>query len=190
MKPILIGITGRFRSGKDAFYYAVRDHIGFGRIQRLAFGDAIKAELAAALGVPVHDLDRNKDRLRGGIQWWADYRRTQNQHYWTRFVRSKWGQCCRLAPPPRAVIVTDVRDQTEAKFIHDQGGVLVRVVRPLSWGERWEAIWSAPARRLRHHRTETALDEYPFDFTLLNKGTLEDLRVKARRLFDDICAST
>ena len=60
---------------------------------------------------------------------------------------------------------TDVRFANEAELITRHGGILVRVARP-----------SLPANP-NPHVSETALDDYEEDYTLVNDGSLADLRV-------------
>lgn len=182
-KPILIGVSGRYRSGKDEFYYTLRDTLRL-QAQRLAFGDAMKAELAAAVGVPVTDIDRDKERYRGGLQWWADFRRHQHSNYWIRFVRSRWQQLCQRQNPPLVVVITDLRDIPEARFIRDNGGVIVRIVRPLPWTERLRLWWEHPVAR--YHRTETAMDKFKADYTIVNDGSVQELRVKVHVFWETL----
>lgn len=58
-------------------------------------------------------------------------------------------------------VITDVRFPNEAAAIKERGGVVVRI-------KRGEAV--------NAHPSETALDDWPFDHTIDNTGTLEDLR--------------
>ena len=57
-------------------------------------------------------------------------------------------------------LITDVRFPNEAEAIKNKGGILVRVDRGLSTGD---------------HPSETALDDYEFDYVIPNKGNLEKL---------------
>lgn len=65
-------------------------------------------------------------------------------------------------------IITDVRFPNEAKSIKDRSGIVIRVNR----GDK------KPSENL--HESETALDDYKFDYVIENNGTLEELvsRVK------------
>lgn len=58
---------------------------------------------------------------------------------------------------------TDVRFPAEAELIRRKGGVLIRVARP-----------SLPIDE-DAHISETALDDYEEDYTIVNDGTLRDL---------------
>lgn len=57
-------------------------------------------------------------------------------------------------------IITDVRFPNEAKAVKDRAGFIIRVNR----GEP-----------ISNHESETALDDYPFDYVIDNNGTIEEL---------------
>ena len=57
-------------------------------------------------------------------------------------------------------LVTDTRFPNEANAIKERGGIVVRVDRGLSTGD---------------HPSETALDDYEFDYVIPNTGTIEEL---------------
>lgn len=66
---------------------------------------------------------------------------------------------------PSKWLVTDVRFENEAQAIKERGGVLLRVNRDVETGT---------------HPSETSLDEYKFDYTISNKGSMEDLVIAVR----------
>lgn len=57
-------------------------------------------------------------------------------------------------------LITDTRFPNEADAIKERGGIVVRVDRGLSTGD---------------HPSETALDNYNFDYVIPNKGNIEEL---------------
>lgn len=57
-------------------------------------------------------------------------------------------------------LITDVRFQNEADAIKKLGGIVVRIDRGMDTGT---------------HPSETSLDDYKFDYTITNKGSLNDL---------------
>jgi hypothetical protein len=67
------------------------------------------------------------------------------------------------------VVVTDCRYPNEAEALKARGFLLARIVRPGNEGTR-------------DHESETALDEFPADVTLINGGTLFDLETQADTL--------
>ncbi len=64
-----------------------------------------------------------------------------------------------------SLVLTDTRFPNEAELVKKHGGIIVRVARP-------DLPFDDDA-----HPSETALDDYPEDFTLVNDGDLLDLRV-------------
>lgn len=64
-------------------------------------------------------------------------------------------------------IITDTRFPNEAQSIHANGGIVIRVVR----GNTDAGT----------HPSETALDDYPFDYIIENNGTFEELIEKVRK---------
>lgn len=179
--PIL-GLMGRARSGKDTFAtYLVRNH-GFTRV---AFADPLR-EIAAAVdpivgyndhgdvspirysdAIDFYGYERAKDEfpeVRRFLQrLGTDGVRAFDGEFWVRLGAERVRKLAALGP----VVVTDVRFPNEADALHALGGDLVRVVRGVP----------DPAEVL--HDSETALDNYHADFTVLNHSTLAHLSQKA-----------
>ncbi len=66
---------------------------------------------------------------------------------------------------PSKWLVTDVRFENEAEAIKERGGILLRINRNVDTGT---------------HPSETSLDDYKFDYTISNKGSMEDLVTSVR----------
>ena len=71
-------------------------------------------------------------------------------------------------------IITDTRFPNEADAIKKHDGILIRVVRP-----NQAVTMGMP------HPSETALDDYKFDYEIVNDGSLEDLIEKVRVILLD-----
>lgn len=69
-------------------------------------------------------------------------------------------------PEGTEYIVTDVRRDNEAKAIINKGGLIVRVVDPRK------------GHIVRHHISESGIDESLLACTIINDGSLEDLEEK------------
>lgn len=69
-------------------------------------------------------------------------------------------------------IITDCRFENEAKAVKDRSGILIRVNR--------EDITSQ--NKLNPHTSETALDNYKFDYIIDNNSTIEDLIIKVKEI--------
>ena len=66
-------------------------------------------------------------------------------------------------------IITDVRFTNEAQTIKDRGGIMIRINRPLY-------------RLDDQHPSETALDNYNFDYVIENEGSIDELVQKIKQL--------
>tara|TARA_R110000737_G_scaffold64874_2_gene92605 strand:+ start:919 stop:1599 length:681 start_codon:yes stop_codon:yes gene_type:complete len=66
-------------------------------------------------------------------------------------------------------IITDVRFTNEAQTIKDRGGIMIRINRPLY-------------RLDDQHPSETALDNYNFDYVIENEGNIDELVQKIKQL--------
>lgn len=77
-------------------------------------------------------------------------------------------------------LITDLRFPNELKAINDRDGVTIRVIRP----ERMNYFGSQ--NKPKEHESETALDDYEFDFTINNDGSLHSLVEEVRQLMKTI----
>lgn len=191
----LIGLSGRKRSGKDSFAaHLVAEH-GY---TRLAFADALRdAALAldpfVSFGVesngyeygyngewyPSHEpyatrlseyvstggWDEAKElpEVRRTLQRFGVGIREVMPDFWLRVVADRSTQI------PGPVVVTDVRFPNEAEWVEAAGGDLVRIERP--------GIDTSDT-----HESETALDDRPATFTVVNDADLARLYAEADRI--------
>lgn len=155
---ILIGISGKKQSGKDA----VCEHLmkRFPSSERIAFADACKDEVCAMYRITRSYLEEHKSSFRLILQGHGtDYRRRMcGENYWIEQWLKKVSKS--LAD---VVIASDVRFENEARMIHDCGGFLWQVNRPLmEYDDR--------------HCSETELDGYDkFDRVIPNDRLLTHL---------------
>jgi hypothetical protein len=70
-------------------------------------------------------------------------------------------------------VCDDVRFLNEASFYKDKGFVLIKIVKP-----------DVPI--VRTHSSEGELDNYVFDYTIVNDGTIEELYSKVDSIIEDI----
>lgn len=164
MKPVIVGVSGRKRTGKDT---ACERFVEFGSymglmVRRFAFADALKEEVAKACGVTVEFIEEHKAEFRPILQWWGtDFRRRFfGDDYWIRRMEQKLEdtECC-------VAIVTDVRFPNEAEAIQAWGGVLLRVNR--------KAVYDGDA-----HASEAALDGWDrWDDVIHNDESLDEYAI-------------
>lgn len=182
-KPLLIGLSGKSGSGKST----VGDYLaGAHGYQQFAFADALKDAVGVAFGFTEEQLD---GRLKELVDpRWGVSPRWCMQWLGTEVLRAKWpdiwihhlrreildflsinGQC--------PVVVTDVRFKDEAEALKAMGGLLVRIEREKN--QRCAGGTPAPldncATGIAGHVSETDLDEYWWDATIRNNGSLSEL---------------
>lgn len=156
---LVVGLSGKKRSGKD-FACAVMRSKGWEDaidVHRLAFADALKEELARACGVTVQFIEEHKDDFRLGLQWWGtQWRRNLcGNNYWLERASEALAET-----HSQVVVVPDVRFPNEAEWVRGHGGLVVRINRTAGL---------LPAEDI--HESETALDDYEFDYVLQNDMT-------------------
>lgn len=156
----LYGIMGAARSGKNTVASLVAE--SGARVRCIAFADALKDEVCAALGITRAELDVDKERFRPILQWWGtEWRRAQNPNYWLEKLAAAlpWHEDVNLFVP-------DVRFQNEAELIRNLGGTLIRVDRP-----------GGPVIHGMEHPSENDWRVVMPDVSLVNGGTLDDFRI-------------
>lgn len=109
------------------------------------------------------------------LQWWGtEYRRKQDPDYWVK----RWKEA--IDPDANLVLTTDMRFKNEAQAIKDLGGFTVNVTRRTVDGAPFVAH-----DRNGSHPSEMALDDFPFDFYLVNSdGHLRFLHEQAVTLVE------
>lgn len=171
---MIIGISGKKRSGKDTVYELIRmckQSDGVNPI-RAAFGDQIKEEVAGATGVDLDHIEEHKERFRPMLQWWgADFRRHyKGESYWLDKMLAKM----ETIAGREVLVITDVRYPNEAELVKRAGGIMLRV-------ERETGLKDA-------HSSENLLDDFEgFDYRLTNDGTIRELKKKVERIVADHC---
>lgn len=161
MNKTIIGLTGRKKSGKDTVCEIIGEFLNERGIswKRFAFADPLKRELANACGVTVEEINAQKDRYRGGLQWWGtEFRRGQDPEYWTKqtlnFIRYSTAD---------VVIITDCRFDNEAEMLRGIGGVIISVRR-------------IGIEQLDPHSSEAGVNRKFISEDIQNIGTLKDLK--------------
>ena len=170
--PLIIGISGYARSGKDTTGHILSIHHG---LHRVAFADKIKDIALSVLPreqvgfVLEHGWEHAKQQrvlLRELLQrLGTEVRFHLGKDAWVNPVISS---CLAQS----GSVITDVRFPNEVDAIRAAGGTVWRVHRP-GYG---------PANE---HPSETALDQHEFDVVLCNEGTVRDLHDLVLARFDD-----
>jgi hypothetical protein len=170
---MIIGLSGYAQSGKNTVADILVDNHGF--IQ-LAFADAIRAfvyeinpmvacsptgYLQDLVNLKGWDEAKQEPQVRKLLQSTGLAGRTMIDEYlWVALTLSQIKD-----PQDGRYVITDVRFPNEAAALSSQGGQLWRIERP-------------GVDAVNDHVSETALDAWVFDETIINDGTIEDLKKK------------
>jgi hypothetical protein len=173
MSPLLIGLVGKKRAGKDSFASILVEKYCY---KRLAFADPIKH-------VCRHLFDFNEDQLNGDAKEIVDERwciapREAFQIVGTDFVRHHLnedhfiklldGKRSQISTP---VVISDVRFPNEAAYVLKHGGILVKIERNIIHEDA--------------HVSE-AVDTIRCDYTIENNGNLEQYNENCIQFFEFI----
>ncbi len=79
-------------------------------------------------------------------------------------------------------IITDTRFPNEAQAIKNRGGIVVRVERRFYSEDKLSSTQVILMDLSSKHPSETALNSWPFDYTIENNSTIEDLTEKVREM--------
>ena len=120
---MIVGLTGYKQSGKDTFATVLCAEGGFVRV---AFADALKADLAAYLGIEFAQVEEEKEALRRALQLRGTAKRTIDPDYWILLAT---GKIYAYAEQGRHVVVTDVRYPNEANALRDFNATILRMRR-------------------------------------------------------------
>lgn len=191
----VIGLTGRARSGKDTVAGLIALELEGQHVIRQGFADKLKVSAARALGLNASPedciafCDELKVDGRVAVQIGGDgdqaisaevSGRTYLQRFGTEAHREVFGEDFWLdAVLPLAwrssdsyyldrddcdvLVVPDVRFPNEALRVHACGGEVWRIVRP-------------EAERVEDHASEAGVPRHLVTRSILNVGTLDDLR--------------
>lgn len=164
-KPILIGLTGAARSGKDTSATILAKLL---EADTYAFAHPIKEACKTMFGWS--ELHVNGELKEVIDKNYGISPRQAMQKLGTEFGREMvhdemWLKRAQvhLDCKPR-LIVTDVRFDNEAQFIRTNGGHVVKIVRP-------------ECQKVNEHKSEKGVSEHLVDFTVHNNaglGVLED----------------
>jgi len=178
---LLIGITGKARSGKDTFAEMLEreldEALGVLSLTSVAsFADPIKDMLYG--GLDLEDKDPEAEEVYGksyrylaqalGTEWG---REMIDPDIWVRAFHAQYKD------DTNPIILTDVRFENEARFIRDRVGVIVHMERPDQ-----EIIAESG------HKSEAGLKRFfdARDFIISNHAGLEELSAEAKALAAEI----
>jgi hypothetical protein len=198
---MIIGISGKARSGKDQFgeylIECLRErHKRFFR--PVAFAAQLKTMCKLHFGLSNDQLWGDKkeepdERFHRPVEDWKNSKGAVSMYWTPREIMQELGGFYRRIDNKfwvksldqylesmnvRDAIITDVRHINECEYVKKNQGVLIKVTRE-----------SADKIHGMHHESETALDDRPegyFDLTIVNDWGLKELQVAAEEASDMI----
>lgn len=168
-----IGLIGKMRSGKSTVGDYLAEKYGY---TQFAFGDALKDDFHRRYP----EIPRDP-KPRAGYQFHGQFMREHvGENVWidtcleSVYYEQEDARCSEATPRP--AVITDVRQLNEAEALSARGYVLISVEAPEALRIH-RAIESGDTFNLRDltHDTETALDGYAADFTVVNGAGLSEL---------------
>jgi energy-coupling factor transporter ATP-binding protein EcfA2 len=171
---MIIGLTGKKGSGKTT---AARMLLGKIRgLEHVNFKDALIAEMKERLPKTIAELEKQFDKdadwlfsnkpdiMRALLQdYGTTVRRRDSDTYWT----DKWLEATAAM---EHVVVDDVRFINEAQTVHNQGGVVIRLMR--------SDIVSTD-----NHESEVQMDSIKPDYTItVKEGGQDELSAELDRI--------
>ena len=177
----LIGIHGKAGAGKDTLAKGLRVIHGYAR---MAFADPLRHAASATFGVPLeYFIDPD---LKGiTVPYWQMSPREMMQRMGTEAVRNtfgqdvwvrRWYQDYAHLPDGANVVVTDVREESEALRIRELGGVVVHL-------QRDGAGLTGTAGQ---HSSEAGIQFQEGDYRYYNNETVEKLWASLPFLLESI----
>ena len=191
-RPILIGVVGLARSGKDtAADYLAKEL----RLYKYAFAEPLKTMLKSVFGDHFHTGDRGgicpetqvtyrKMMQTLGTEWG----RSLHPDIWVNLVDRKWRwvqEGCPFEleylegtarnvkfgnePVTAGMVISDLRFDSEAWWLKNQGGILLEIRRGKPATKPWWKFWS------RTHESERGISEGFERYVIHNDGNLEQL---------------
>jgi hypothetical protein len=187
---ILIGLGSKARQGKNYVCNYWRET--YPEIQTYALADELKKYckehhdelvdkfyLKNHLNMRIHPVSEiigepKEDPIYGYTKilqfYGTDVVRKSSPDYWVHRLNERIG-----AEGPDVAVITDIRFPNEAEYVKKNDGYLVEVIRKNADGTRYLDPGRDP-----NHPSETALDDYNWDFTIIAKsGDLDALKNKA-----------
>ena len=176
---MIIGIAGYARAGKNEVAKIIEKELG---LERVAFADKLR-DFLYELNPPVIPNPQGAFAPEYAV---TTLREVIDRYGWEDYKDSPYSICIReliqrcgteagqkvlgqsiwvdLTLTNDNLVVQDVRFLHEARAIRDRGGEIFRVERP-------------GTTRANDHRSETELEEYPYDGYIMNNGSLNDLTI-------------
>ncbi len=194
---LLIGITGKKYSGKDATAKIIQDHFG---LNVTAFASKLKQALKIIFCLEDNQLFGDSKTKEIVDPRWGISPREMMQEVGTGIVRNicpdVWVKGVFLDldkhglyyPASPGWVISDVRFRDEAQAVRERGGIIIRIIRPEPKITLWKKIKSSidGSNRYAKHVSEKEIDKIKPDYIIRNDGSLDELEIKVLQLMKQI----
>jgi len=167
--PLLIGITGKARSGKDTIAEILHTHYEF---TCTAFAGPLKAAALIAFSDEPSKFSTQEGKASTNHYWsmtrrkmLQDFGEAMCKEFGEQFWIKRWFLDYSKFKDTDHIVVTDVRKDIEASFIRAMGGVVVHVQREGAGLQGAEG----------QHVTERGVERVKGDVVIRNDGSIADL---------------
>lgn len=200
---MIIGLSGYAKSGKDTVAEIIQE-LQPDKWEVKKFSGKLKQIASILTGIPAFKFeDQHFKSSMLGEEWWKNYgdfyhqttvrdflqvlgtdaiRNGLHSNAWVNALMVDYHEdereeridnYIKRVSPPCNWIVTDVRFPNEAESIKDRGGVIIRIDRP-------------GVEPVNAHPSETALDNWDFDYRIANASDLVALKQTVEVLLNKI----
>lgn len=174
-KQIKVALVGKMRSGKDTVAKYLMDDYGF---KKFYFAKGIEEII---LKYFPNAFDNGKPRQY--YQHIGQQLRVLDQDVWINYLLNE----VEILKDPINIVVTDMRQVNEAERLKKEGFTIIKVVadekiridRILKSGDKFNA-------EDLHHETELQVDLINADITVVNNGTIEELKKEVQNIIKKI----
>lgn len=136
-KPILIGLYGKARSGKDTAAAHLADKL---KLHQYSFAEPLKTMLKSVFGDHFHEGDRSgicpetgqtyRHMMQTlGTEWG---RQLMTPNIWVNLVDRRWQHVRKRMgfPDAQGMVLSDIRFDSEAEWLIANGGYIIEIQRP------------------------------------------------------------
>lgn len=210
---MIVGVVGFLGSGKGTIGDLLIQDRGY---YKLSFADAVKDSVSTIFRWPRHLLEGDTEESRNFREttdgfWSERFGYAVTPRYMLQLMGTEAGRDVfheniwvytleKRMEGLKDVVIPDVRFPNEMKFIKDKGGIIIRVLR----GElpKWYDVAIAANDKLFLHSPEAhdmMINKYKvhysewawvgakhIDYTILNDGTIEDLKIGLNNIMGNI----
>jgi dephospho-CoA kinase len=170
-----IAFTGKAGAGKSTAASALVDHLGY---RLVSFAAPLK-NAAALIWGPEARTDRSL------LQWLGQIIRERDEFAWVdaaiRQIDDEFNNSPHVTGHAPRIVIDDLRFPNEYHRLKEEGFVIVRVeANRHSRIDRLKANGKLQDEAQLEDTSETALDSYEADYTIVNDGTPEELAEQIR----------